>query len=307
MSRRRVRSWLCACALVACASPAPEAPTPAPPAAADAALSPERQRFERWKQGAEAADPRQAFAREAEAEAARRRSAALAQGVDPEGGVEAEMLEDRLAELGTGNAGCFQQEPDLSVQDDWIRHRQLTREDFLAPEDVGGARPAVRTSGEVGAYVVVRFACVAKGALSEPEPGHFTVEVERVRYLALLSRRRSWWSPEAGDDPWVLRHEQLHFDVAELIAQELTAHTAELDAPPRGAGPDPHAAIEDFRRRWAEHMREQQERFTEIEQQYDRETRNGSDRERQTEWFARVKRGLGAVRAGLETKPVLVP
>ena len=69
--------WLCACVLAGCAGPAPEA---APPAAASepaATPSPERQRFERWKQAEPAADPRPDFEHQAEAEAERRRREAI--------------------------------------------------------------------------------------------------------------------------------------------------------------------------------------------------------------------------------------
>ncbi len=54
------------------------------------------------------------------------------------------------------------------------------------------------------------------------------------------------------------------------------------------------------------HLTEQNQRFQEIEHRYDRETRHGTDPERQTEWFALVKRGLGAVRAGIDTPPTLL-
>ena len=113
----RTGSLACAWALVACAGSAPEAQPVAPPAPAasptpEAALSPERERFERWKQSAAPADPRGDFARGAETEAERRRSEALAAGPpSAPHQVEQEMAEDarreraylldRLAALGT--------------------------------------------------------------------------------------------------------------------------------------------------------------------------------------------------------------
>lgn len=297
----------CALALSACAGPPAPEQTPGAPAA-NAKASPERARFERWKQDAAAGDPRADFARQAEAEAERRRSEALSRSAAPAAAsVEAELVGDGLAELGAGASGCFEEGPELSGQDDWIRHRELTRADFLAPEPSPAAQPVASIpSAEVGAVVVIRFACVVQGELSEPEPGRFVVDVERFEYLALLSRRLSWWNPEFGDDEWVLRHEQLHFDVAELIAHELSEPAGGPEARLRGVGPDPQAAMADFRGNLAEHMREQQVSFQEIELAYDRETRHGHDVARQTEWFARVKRGLAAVRAGLATKPVLI-
>ena len=291
MSRRRL-ALASAALLVACAAPAPEAP-PAEPAS----VSPERQRFERWKQTEAPADPRDAFARQAAAEAERRRSEALARGTAPgTAAVEAEMQSDQLAQLGA-SSGCFEQAPDLAAQDDWIAHRALARGDFLAT-DPEAVEPVVQIpSGEPGAYVVVRLACVVEPKLEEPEPGRFQVEIARVEYLALLSRQRSWWNPEAPiPAEWILRHEQLHFDIAELFAQDLAAQAAALGAELRGSGADPNAALTDFRRRFAEHIRAAQGRFEEIERRYDRETKHGNDFGAQTEWFARVKRGLAALR-----------
>jgi hypothetical protein len=72
--------WLRASAaalLVACAAPAPEPPPPEPAAT----VSPERQRFENWKQAEPSGDPRPDFERDAAAEAERRRREALEAGV----------------------------------------------------------------------------------------------------------------------------------------------------------------------------------------------------------------------------------
>lgn len=310
MRGARSSGWALACALAACAAPAVQEPkaAEAPAAAAPAApLSPERQRLERWKEGGSAVDPREGFARAAEEEAERRRRAAIAHGPETaRDGLEAEMVADRLGELGAGGGGCFEEEPDLAMQDDWITHRTLTREDFLSREKLDVEPVVSIPGGEVAAYVMIRFACIVKGRASEPEPGHAVVEIERVKYLALLSRQGSWWNPDGiGNDEWILRHEQLHFDVAELFAQELTRRSPGLHAALRGTGPDPNAAIDDFERRWRVHMHEQRARFDAFEEQYDRETWHGTDFQRQTEWFARVKRGLSAVRAGLDVPPTL--
>jgi hypothetical protein len=79
VSPRRAIPWLFVGALLACAGAAPESP-PAAAAAPETAPSPERQRFERWKQAEPAADPRPDFERQAEAEAERRRREALEAG-----------------------------------------------------------------------------------------------------------------------------------------------------------------------------------------------------------------------------------
>jgi hypothetical protein len=311
---RRAARLALAAALAGCAGPAAEAP-PAPPEAAAAPAAeattppaPERARFEAWERANTGADPREGFARAAEAEAERQREAALASGGVPAplGSVETEMLEDRLRELVLRDGGCLETPPDPSLQDDWITHRALTRADFEAQERQDVESVVDVPDSEFAAYVAIRFVCIAQPRLSEPQPGLFVAEVDDIEYLALLSRRLSWWNPEGlGHDEWILRHEQLHFDVAELFAKELTRSAPARRAQLRGTGANPPAAIEALQEIFSTHMREQRERFERFEVQYDRETRHGTDYPRQTEWYGRVKRGLGAVRSGLDVPPTL--
>jgi hypothetical protein len=288
----------------AAARDGPEAPTAA------TAPSPMRERFERFKAGAEPADPRGAFAREAEAEAERRRQRALGSvaraaphqvelEMETDAARERAALLDRLATLGAWvGSGCFPAEPDLAAQDDVIRHRRLARADFRATEPEAVELAVDPGEGQVGAYVAITISCVIGVDLEETSPGRYEIALRDVRYFALMSRDRSWWNPDAATDPdWILRHEQLHFDLAELVAGELETETEGLRDLLRGSGADPEQALEDFKRRWARWMEKAQARFDEIETRYDRETLHGTDLERQTEWFARVKRGLGAVRA----------
>jgi hypothetical protein len=285
-----------------------------------AARSSERDRFERFKAKAPGADPRVTFAQQAAAEAEQRRQRALdsvvraaphrvEQEMTEDGAREHAYLLDRLAALGAWiGSGCFPEEPDLALQDDWIRHRQLTRADFLEtdPQD----SPLAVEMGDdarVAAYVAIALSCVIEVDLRHVSEDRYEAELEAVRYFAMLSRNDSWWNPEtATDADWVLRHEQLHFDVAELIAEELGRETEGLRRELRGVGTDPASALADFKRIWTQRMERVQASFDEIEERYDRETRHGTDLERQTEWFALVRRGLGAVRAGLPEAPVLV-
>jgi hypothetical protein len=286
--------------LAACAGTPAE--PPAAPATAEAAaprpapapLSPERQRLENWKAENAAGDPRAGFARAAEEEAERRRSEALARGVTPDA-LDAEIRAMQLEELATGGVGCLPQEPDWATEDDWIPHRRLERADFQAPANPGGAPQ----EGFVAAATLsIQLGCVASTRAVEGAEG-VTVELERVRFFAMLSRTRSWWNPRApGNAEWRMRHVQLHFDIAELFAAEENARLDELRAETRATRPDFDAAAYAFRARLAERLAAQQRAFGEVEARYDRETRDGTDVAQQTEWFTRVKRGLGAVRAG---------
>jgi hypothetical protein len=148
------------------------------------------------------------------------------------------------------------------------------------------------------AYVAIRLACVVRTRVTENPDATFTAELESARFFSLLSRNESWWNPNARTNPdWILRHEQLHFDVAELFAEEQNANVAHVRVETRAVREDPETAAWALRARLAEYLAAQQEGFHAVELQYDRETLHGNDFERQTEWFARVKRGLGAVRA----------
>jgi hypothetical protein len=282
--------------LAACAGPAPEPPQPSPADAGPEAapLSPERRRLENWKAENAAGDPRAAFARAAETEAERRRGEALARGVAPDA-LDAELRAMQLDELASGGGGCLPQEPDWSAEDDWIPHRPLERADFRAPS---APAAAPEPGAVIGAAHAIRLACVASTRAVESPEGA-TVELERVRFFALLSRNRSWWNPEApGNEEWKLRHVQLHFDLAELFAAEENARVSEIRAETRATRPDFDAAAYAFRARLAERLAAQQRAFEEVDRRYDRETRYGNDAAQQTAWFARVKRGLGAVRTG---------
>jgi hypothetical protein len=278
--------WLVACAGAPAEPPAEPARAPAEAAVP---LSPERQRLENWKSENTAGDPRAGFARDAEAEAERRRSAALERGVAPDA-LDAELRGMQLEELASGGGGCLPQEPDWSAEDDWIRHRPLGRDDFRAA--------APRSAGGQGAHAAIRLGCVASARSVESADG-VTVELAEVRFFALLSRNRSWWSAEAGGSPeWRLRHEQLHFDIAELFAADANTRAGEIRERTRATRPDPDAAAYAFRRQLADRLAAQQRDFEEVERRYDRETQHGSDTAQQTAWFARVKRGISAVRTG---------
>jgi hypothetical protein len=126
--------------------------------------------------------------------------------------------------------------------------------------------------------------------------------VKDVRYVAFLSRDNSWWNPksdERGLTEWVLRHEQLHFDIAELVAQDWTSRLAETRETTRGIARTPEEAMVNFQVNWVAHLELVEDEFQRMEDQYDRETRHGTDHGEQTRWFEKVKRGLAQIRAGL--------
>jgi hypothetical protein len=285
-----------------------------------------QQRLERFKRekGAGSDKPFEGFATEAEREMQRRRDAAIAgSGVAPGGGatnasdasLEAEILkddaeaaenrakareqlEDLIAKHGSawGPTTCFADAQDWSNGDDLIRHRQLTRDDFLS-EKQESAKLAVKVPGAVAAaYVAVNFSCDLKPKVAQIREGLWSAEVDDVNFYALLSRRRSWWNDTLqGPDQYTLGHEQLHFDLAEAFMRWLNQNRPQLLAKLRGTGKTADEATGNLQLAWSKLMLAVSEDFDAIETAYDRETKHGTVLEQQTFWSWRANDGFSEI------------
>jgi hypothetical protein len=312
-----VHGWrraLCGC-IVACLCAVPFA-------SAQQATQPEettREQMERFKRekGAGSDEPFEGFKAEAEREMQRQREAAMGgspdevrseegsgQGASDEEyrALEREILDERLASMHAwGVSGCFVEEPDWSGQDDFIKHRTLTRNDFLSTTE-RKIKMAVKVRGaRVGAYVALSLSCVVETKLTAVDHARHRAEITDVRYFSLLSRKESYWSPESDRmEEYVLGHEQLHFDLAEAFARHLTSLEDEIRTRVSGEGGTAEQAIGQLQLSWGEHMGLVQKDFEKIEFEYDRQTRHGSLPERQTEWFWRVQDGFAAISKGME-------
>ncbi len=267
------------------------------------------------------------FAAQASAEMERRRAEALQRGKRMQAAsevdaVDEEITQDQVVEQverrrlqqalmqgalqksgALATTGCYSQKPELPEDGDVIEHRGLTRDDFRAKEKSKHAKPVVHVPGsEVGAHVGLAIGCVMQTDAQAHAQGGFEAAITDVRYIALLSRENSWWNPksdEHGRSEWVLRHEQLHFDIAELVAQDWTRRVDETRKLTRGIARSQPEAITNFQINWVAHLATVDDEFKRIEEEYDRETRHGNEYAEQTRWFEKVKRGLAAVRAGL--------
>lgn len=192
-------------------------------------------------------------------------------------------------------ASCFSSEQQLAALDgDRIRHRALTRDDFRAPRE---NRQALRTislpNAVTQAHVATSLVCIGRLRAEQVAPGRFEVWFEDLEYVALLDREGSWWNPRSRSHPeWVLRHEQLHFDITELVARRHGAAHAEDAARTRFAADTPGAAMRGFAERWSAHMAAVLEECRALQEAYDRETRNGTVPAEQTAWLVRVHREL---------------
>jgi hypothetical protein len=306
-------AWLCAVP----SAFAEEATTTSPSGSARQETAREQmERFKREK-GAGSDQPFEGFEVEAEREMQRQREAAIGgspdqvrseeesgQGASDEEyrALEREILDERLASMHAwGVSGCFLEEPDWSGQDDFIKHRSLTRNDFLSTTE-RKIKLAVKVPGaRVGAYVSLSLSCVLKTKLTALDGDRYRIEIAHVRYFSLLSRNESYWSPESDRmEKYVLGHEQLHFDLAEAFARHLTSLESEIRARVIGEGETPEQAIGQLQLSWGEHMGLVQKDFEKIEFEYDRQTRHGTLPERQTEWFWRVQDGFAAISKGMQ-------
>lgn len=101
----------------------------------------------------------------------------------------------------------------------------------------------------------------------------------RCRFL----KSRSWLQLTAQDLPYILAHEQGHFDISELYARrmhrEARAYLASGD--PSGAG---QALTAIFNRAAADEKTEQQK--------YDGDTGNSRDRVEQARWLEKIRKSL---------------
>lgn len=191
---------------------------------------------------------------------------------------------------------CVPSDEDLArLAGDFVVHGRLEVEDFraAAPEEAPLAVPV--PGGEVGAQVGLTLVCVGRPRVQRTPDGAYEAGMETLRYVALLDRERSWWSPRSdASRDHVLRHEQCHFDLAEAQARRLDAAAEGWRRRSAANGATPRAAARAFFADWRAHLEAVRAEMQEIQTRYDRETRHGSDAARQSEWNARCAAELAA-------------
>jgi hypothetical protein len=280
-----------------------------------------QERMERFKRekGAGSDKPFEGFATQAEQEAQQRRAAALGEQAREEAEAEEavetriearETVQDRLQELGAwGASNCAESEPAWSLQDDFIRHRKLARDDFRYAGERGKAAAAVRVPKvEPGGFAAIVFSCELKPQVNKVRDKEmYVATLAQLRYYALLSRKDSWLSPDAARrESYVIGHQQLHFDMANAFATWLTSKRDVIQTKLRGFGRTPEIALGELQLRVGEHMLDVHSDFDMLESVFDRDTKHGGDAEKQTAWNFRVGDGFPALAKGLrlETRKV---
>ena len=122
---------------------------------------------------------------------------------------------------------------------DWIRYRELTRDDFRASEPPD---PLGHGAGQIGAATCASIRARPDARISVQRSDEGVVVVpEGLVFEAFLDRDCSWWNDANTALPpgYVLEHEQIHFALFELEARSLTGRAssaARVTAGPPGAG-----------------------------------------------------------------------
>lgn len=304
------------------ASPTIAAPeTPARPPVSQiegtAPVETPQERMERFKRerGAGSDKPFEGFAKQAELEMQRQREAAIgsatlagelaAEQTVEDFSREVEKLQDQLGALATswGGTPCMEQEPDWAAQDDWIRYRRLSREDYLSEQPAKLGLTVGTQQGTAAGYLALIFSCVVTpSVVQEGGGGAFIASLAAVRYFALLSRNNSYLVADARD--YALQHEQLHFQLAHQFARWLNKHHDAIRSKMTRRGRSRDEALGLLQLEFGKHMLAVQRDARALETAYDSETQHGLDSEAQTQWNFRIQDGLEAMAKGvkLETR-----
>lgn len=195
-------------------------------------------------------------------------------------------------------ASCLPWGADLAgTGADLIEYRRLDLADFRAsaPEDVTPLVPM--ENAVVAAHVAVSVLCFADLRVRSAQGGDWTASFTKLAFRAVLDRGRSWWNYEvAGDEIWTLRHEQGHFDLAEVMARDLAREAPMIRRGLRGEGDSKGAAVAALSTQWSAVIGRRLEAHRWLQRHYDLDTLHGNDPAIQGRWWQRIFRDLRRTR-----------
>ncbi len=177
---------------------------------------------------------------------------------------------------------------------DGISHRPLTRDDFQAPTPI-----APSDNGQMAAQTAV--ACVTDAFFLLPSPANrdgsgWATSLERVRVRAIMYPKASWWDPRWrswSEVQRMLAHEQVHFDIAELVARESNARLQHIRVVKKSL----LESLAEAKQRVDREQARMTQTLIELSTQYDRETKNGTDALEQRRWIEQIRRALAETSA----------
>lgn len=175
-------------------------------------------------------------------------------------------------------------------------YRALTRDDFRSERArrVDSATPLA--GRDLAAHVQVAVFCVGSVRLVRRPDGAHEAGIEGLRYAAAVDRSASWWSGEIPprDLARTLRHEQGHFDLAEIAARRRSRDAALDMRSLRSQAERPEDALAELERRALALMTGIKQELLARELEYDQATSHGTDAAAQREWDARIASELAA-------------
>lgn len=193
---------------------------------------------------------------------------------------------------------CLSWDSDLArAGADAIPYRRITKADFRAPAPLELTPLVPLENAVVAAHVAVTVLCFADVRARSGADGRWTAFFEQLAFRAVLDRERSWWNHALhADEPWTLRHEQGHFDLAEVMARDLAREAPMIRGGLRGEGETPDEAVAALAAQWASVIGTRLDAHRWLQRQYDLETLHGNDTAVQADWWQRIFRDLRRTR-----------
>ncbi len=167
-------------------------------------------------------------------------------------------------------ASSFQNNDNVIV---WSKSRKLTWNDFQGKISNDKTHEVINVYKESEEDAARSRVAIALYYQCDGSKANHTVRAE-------FEKNNSWYYPKHNTDA-VLSHEQLHFDITELYARKLRAKLASLKNPcDKSSVGTVYQANENA--------------FVEFMKQYDIETSHGVNKQKQSEWEAKIYNLLSA-------------
>jgi hypothetical protein len=121
--------------------------------------------------------------------------------------------------------------------------------------------------------------------------GKYESKLTKIKYESYVIEEKSWWKDKTkiGD---LLRHEQGHFDIKEILARELCANKRNIAGQLKGEGDNPNEAEADLKQQLARHAKKVNQEGGKRSKIYDNETDHSRNKIKQKEWDRKLNEAL---------------
>lgn len=167
-----------------------------------------------------------------------------------------------------GIPAALAQEEDQFIS--WDKNRPLTWDDFKGEPDASSPHSAETVTKLESAW--------------EGEGVKGGVKVTSVSSTAFFNSSQSWVKEGQKSDD-LLKHEQGHFDIAEIFAREKKKEMDKLVG-------QVFESEEAVNKKVEEICQKIQKRLDKMNEQYDKQTKHGTDKKKQEQWDKKIKKIL---------------